>query len=125
MKRRWLQDWPWKTVITINAGLCKKKNALHKPTSDGYQPAEKLWKSACARELTLRETFDICRQCHKLAPFCFYNGNTFAAIGRTFILELLRKMPPAKAHGFRSVVGHYIAGTAGADELAKVLDELD
>jgi len=53
MKRRWLQDWPWETVITINAGLCKEKNALHKPTSDGYQPAQKLWESAVARELTL------------------------------------------------------------------------
>jgi len=124
MKRRWLQDWPWKTVVTINAGLCKEKNALHKPTSDGYEPAEKLWESAVSRELTLRETFDICRQCHKLAPFCFYNGNTFAAIGRTLIQDLLRKMPPDKAHGVRSVVGHYIAGTAGSDKLAKVLDDL-
>jgi hypothetical protein len=29
MKRRWLTDWPWETVVTINAGLCKEKNALH------------------------------------------------------------------------------------------------
>jgi hypothetical protein len=120
-----LQDWPWETVVTINAGLCKQKHALHKPTSDGYKPAQKLWEASCARELTLRETLDICRQCHKLAPFCFYNGNTFAAIGRTMIQDLLRKTSPVKAHGVRSVVGHYIAGTAGVEELAKVLDELD
>jgi hypothetical protein len=125
MKRRWLQDWPWETVVTINAGLCQEKNALHKPTSDGYKPAQKLWETSRKRELTLRETLDICRHCHKLAPFCFYNGNTFAAIGRTMIQDLLKKMPPVKAHGFRSVVGHYIAGTAGAEELAKAIDELD
>ena len=125
MKKRWLKDWPWQTVVTINAGLCKEKNALHKPTSDGYDSAQKLWESSSKRELILREVLDICRQCHKLAPFCFYNGNTFAAIGRTIIQELLQKMPPAKAHGFRSVVGHYIAGTAGADELSKALDNLD
>ena len=124
MKRRWLQDWPWQTVIAINAGLCKEKKALHKPTSDGYAPAQKLWESAGKRELTLRETLDICRQCHKLAPFCFYNGNTFAAIGRTVIQDILDKLPPMKAHGLRSVVGHYIAGTAGAEELSKVLDDL-
>ena len=124
MKRRWLQAWPWETVVTINAGLCKEKNALHKPTSDGYQPTQTLWESSRARELTLRETLDICRQCHKLAPFCFYNGNTFVAIGRTMIQDLLRKLPPVKAHSFRSVVGHYITGTAGADELSKALDEL-
>jgi len=124
MKMCWLKDWPWETVVAINAGLCKEKKALHQPTSDGYRPAEKLWEASRRRELTLRETLDLCRQCHRLAPFCFYNGNTFAAIGRTLIQDLLRKMPPVKAHSFRSVVGHYIAGTAGADELGKVLDDL-
>jgi hypothetical protein len=124
MKRRWLKAWPWETVVAINAGLCKEKNALHKPTSDGYKLAEKLWESSRPRELTLRETLDICRRCHKLAPFCFYNGNTFVAIGRTLIQDLPGKMTPVKAQAFRSVVGHYIAGTAGSDELGKALDEL-
>ena len=124
MKRRWLKDWPWETVVTINAGLCKEKKALHQPTSDGYKPAQKLWETSRARELTVRETLDLCRRCHKLAPFCFYNGNTFAAIGRTIFQELLRKLPPLKAHNVRSIVGHYIAGTAGGDELAEALDEL-
>ncbi len=125
MKQRWLRDWPWETVVAINAGLCKEKKALHKPNSDGHEPARKLWEKSRARELTLRETLDICRQCHRLTPFCFYNGNTFVAIGRTLIQDLMRKMPPMKAHGFRSMVGHYIAGTAGAAELAKALDELN
>lgn len=111
-------------MVTINAGLCKEKNALHKPTSDGHDPAKKLWEKSRTCELTLRETLEICRQCHKLAPFCFYNGNTFVAIGRTMIQDTIRKMSPTKAHSFRSVVGHYIAGTAGAEELAKALEEL-
>ena len=124
MKRLWLKDWPWETVVTINAGLCKEKKALHKSTSDGYAPARKLWQSACPREFTLHETLDICRRCHQLAPFCFYNGNTFAAIGRTLIQGILEKLPPLQAHALRSVAGHYIAGTAGADELLKVLEDL-
>jgi len=33
-------------------------------------------------------------------------------------------MPPVKAHGFSSVVRHYIAGTAGAEEIGLVLDDL-
>ena len=125
MKRRWLKDWPWTTVMTINAALCQEKNALHKPTSDGYKPAEKFWEASRDRELTLREILELCRHCHKLAPFCFYNGNTFAAIGRTIIQEILRKMSPAKAHTFRSVVGHFIAGTIGSAELEKSLRDLD
>jgi len=59
MKRKWLEDWPWETVITINAGLCKEKHALHKPTSEGYEPAKKLWESSRNLELTLRETLDM------------------------------------------------------------------
>ena len=125
MKRHWLKDWPWETVVSINAALCKEKKALHKATSDGYEPAKALWQKFGSRELTLRETFEICRRCHKLAPFCFYNGNTFAAIGRTLILDLLEKMPPVKAHAFRSVVSHYIAGTIGEAELDKTLKSLD
>lgn len=111
--------------MAINAGLCREKNALHKPTSDGYDAAQKLWESSRSRELALRETMDLCRQCHKLSPFCFYNGNTFVAIGRTLIQDLLRNMSPVKAQAFRSVVGHYIAGTAGSDELATALEDLD
>jgi len=34
-------------------------------------------------------------------------------------------MSPVKAQAFRSAVGHYIAGTAGSEELGKVLDELE
>jgi len=112
-------------VVAINAALCKEKKALHKPTSDGYDCAKKIWESARACELTLRETLDLCRKCHKLAPFCFYNGNTFAAIGRTIIQEILQKWPPVKAHNFRSVVGHYIAGTVGAQEMTDALAGLE
>ena len=53
MKRRWLKDWPWSTVITVNAGLCKEKNALHKPTADGYEAAHQVWEKSRQIELTL------------------------------------------------------------------------
>jgi hypothetical protein len=46
MKQLWLKDWPWETVVTINAALCQEKKALHKPTSDGYEPARKLWEKS-------------------------------------------------------------------------------
>ena len=125
MKKQWLKDWPWNTVVTINAGLCKEKSALHKPTSEGYELVRKLWEQSRSAELSLRETLEICRRCHKLSPFCFYNGNTFAAIGRIVIQDILGKMSPVKAQTFRSVVGHYIAGTIGDDELDKILAELN
>jgi hypothetical protein len=125
MKRRWLKDWPSPTVITINEGLCRQKKALHKPTDEGYEVARRTWEVARRAELTLRDALRVCRRCHQLSPFCFYNGNTFVAIGRVMIEGLLRSMTPAKAHAFRSVVGHFIAGTAGEDELDQALAEIE
>ena len=124
MKKRWLKDWPWETVVTINAGLCKEKHALHKATKDGHRSALTLWEKSRLQELELREVLGICRLCHQLSPFCFYNGNTFVAIGRIIIQDLLSVMPPAKAQTFRSVVGHYIAGTVGEDELDQSFRDL-
>jgi hypothetical protein len=121
MKRRWLEDWPWDTVVTINAGLCKEKHALHKPTSEGYQLAKSIWEESRSIQLSLRRTLEICRHCHKLSPFCFYNGNTFASIGRVIVQDILQTMSPVQAQTFRSIVGHYIAGTVGEEELDQAL----
>lgn len=124
MNKLWLAEWPWETVVAINAGLCKEKNALHKSTSEGYATARKTWEESRSIPLSLRQALEICRHCHKLSPFCFYNGNTFAAIGRTIIRDVLHKMSPVKAQALRSIVGHYIAGTAGERELAQALAEV-
>ena len=124
MKKRWLKDWPRETVVTINAGLCKEKHALHKPTAAGHKSALTLWEKSRLKDLELHEVLRICRFCHQLSPFCFYNGNTFAAIGRILVQDLLSTMPPVKAQTFRSIVGHYIAGTVGEDALDQSLREL-
>jgi hypothetical protein len=110
-------------VTEINRGLCKQKNALHKPTSDGHEPAKTLWEKNQSKEFALTEALEICLQCHRLAPFCFYNGNTFAAIARDFITELSPKLPADKAHILRSIAGHIVAGTA-TDIERKQLDSI-
>jgi hypothetical protein len=125
MTRVWLRDWPWETISAINSGLCKEKNALHKPTSEGHELARKVWEDSRQIKMPLRQALEICRQCHKLSPFCFYNGNTFVAVGRTMIQNTLGKLSPEKAQAFRSVVGHYIAGTAGETELNDALAGLE
>ena len=82
MKRAWLELFDWEMVTATNAALCQAKNALHKPTSDGYARTRALWEESHLRLMTLAEMVDLCRECHRLAPFCNYNGNTFAAIAR-------------------------------------------
>jgi hypothetical protein len=87
-------------VIAANAALCQGKSALHRPSSDGQEPVRKLWESKHQQSMWLDEAVDLCRHCHRLAPFCNYNGNTFAAIARQLILEL--RLAPDQAHLIRS-----------------------
>ncbi len=119
----WLASFDWEMVVEINRGLCSRKNALHKPTSDGYQLAKTLWEKNQFAELSLSDALQVCLQCHRLAPFCFYNGNTFAAIARDFITDLSRKLSAEKSFILRSVAGHIVAGTA-TDIERKQLDEI-
>jgi hypothetical protein len=107
--------------------LCAE-NALHKPTSDGHVPAKKLWEQSHAKKLKFTEALEICRRCHRLAPFCFYNGNTFASIARDLIDDLPPRFAADQAHILRSIAGHIVAGTATdieTKQLEKILEELD
>jgi len=114
MKRVWLRDYSWEFVTAQNAMLCSAKSALHKPTSDGHEITRQLWESHYLQETTLNEAVELCRRCHRGAPFCFYNGNTFAAIIRDVINQL--DLPAARKLVVRSLAGHIVAGVATAEE---------
>ncbi len=121
MQQIWLKEWPWETVVTINAGLCKEKGMPHQHNGAGYEAARQAWEEARSHELTLAQALGVCRRAHEYAPFAFFNGNTFVAIGRILVQDVLKRLPPDKAQIFRSVVGHYIAGTTGQEELDAML----
>jgi hypothetical protein len=123
LTKAWLEPFDWEFVAEANRGLCAQRNALHKPTSDGYEPARRLWEEHRTKNLTLTQALEICRRCHKLAPFCFYNGNTFAAIARDFISEISPGLSADKGHILRSIAGHIVAGTA-TDVEEKQLDAM-
>ena len=113
--RPWLVGVPWDLVVYQNAALCAAKSALHKPTSDGYAETKKLWDTRHREAMSLFEVITLCRDCHRLAPFCFYNGNTFAAIARNLIGGL--NLEPARAAAVRSLAGHIVAGVASDEEI--------
>jgi hypothetical protein len=118
MRRPWLKHIGWETVVASNEHLCQGGNALHKPTSDGYEPTKALWIENCERELELAEAIEICRQCHRMAPFCFYNGNTFVAI----IRDCITRAPDFSAAQIalaKSLAGHMVAGTAEPEEIVQ------
>jgi hypothetical protein len=113
--KSWLADVPWDLVIFQNASLCQAKNALHKPTSDGYEATKTLWETRHLETMSLMEAVDLCRKCHRMAPFCFYNGNTFAAIARSMVEPL--GLPAAEAAILRSLAGHIVAGVATPEQI--------
>jgi hypothetical protein len=113
--RPWLESFSWDIVTTLNRGLCEAKNALHKPTSDGHEDTKALWDSNHLKEMTLADAADLCRRCHRMAPFCFYNGNTFAAI-MTLVVKRLA-LPADQAFIVRSLAGHIVSGVATNEEM--------
>src|SRR5262245_34464739 len=110
----WLAPFTWEVVTAQNAVLCQAKNALHKPTSDGHDATKRLWESRHREAMRLADAVDLCRRCHRLAPFCFYNGNTFASIIALVIKRL--DLPADQAYVVRSLAGHIVAGVATTEE---------
>ncbi len=115
IRRVWLAEIPWALVVWQNEQLCAAKNAHHGPTSDGYEATRELWESHRFEETDLLALADLCRRCHRLAPFTNYNGNTFAAIIRALIDQL--NLEPRQAALGRSLAGHIVAGVAGDEEV--------
>ncbi|OYW31484.1 MAG: hypothetical protein B7Z47_00975 [Chthoniobacter sp. 12-60-6] len=113
--RSWLERFSWDFVVAQNAVLCQAKNALHKPTSDGFDATKALWETRHAEPMNLMEAVDLCRQCHRMAPFCFYNGNTFAAIARSMVDQV--SLAAAEAAVLRSLTGHIVAGVATPEQI--------
>jgi len=127
MKRAWFKNRDWEFVVAMNAGLCQSGNALHKPTSEGYEETKAFWNENHARELTLAEAVEICRRCHRMAPFCFYNGNTFVAIIRDCIAHA-PGLGTQQVTLAKSLAGHMVAGTAEPEEVSQfsqLLRDLD
>jgi hypothetical protein len=114
--RPWLEPFTWQVVTAQNAVLCQAKKALHKPTSDGHETTRELWESLHREPMALDEAIDLCRRCHRMAPFCSYNGNTFASVVALVIRSL--DLPTDRAVVVRSLAGHIVAGVASEEEEA-------
>ena len=87
---------------------------MHGPISDGYGVTMELWTRNHGEEMTLGQAVELCRRSHPLAPFCHYNGNTFAAVIRDVIHQL--KISETERVVLRSLTGHIVAGVASEEE---------
>ena len=64
------------------------------------------------------------RAFHRRAPFLFFNGNTFADIGRGLAALLFRDLPPMRLKEVTSAVAHFVAGVLDREAMVQIVDEL-
>jgi hypothetical protein len=81
-RAQFLQNWEWSSVTQINRGLCERGGAQRGVNSETHAAAAEEWEKQRGSTLTLLETFQFLKSCHRRAPFLFFNGNTFAEIVR-------------------------------------------
>jgi hypothetical protein len=73
--------------------------------------------------MSLAEVAELCRRCHLLAPFCNFNGNTFATVIRLVVSGL--GLPEADSLVLRSLAGHIVAGVATQEERTAFAEFID
>ncbi|MEI6083830.1 MAG: hypothetical protein WCS70_05970 [Verrucomicrobiota bacterium] len=119
-----VKNWDWQSVVLINRGACERGGAQHGLNSETAGACAAEWEGQRVRVATLGETFDFLKRCHRLAPFLFFNGNTFAAIGRELGRALFSDLPPARNREVTSAVAHYIAGVLDREAMVQIVESL-
>lgn len=91
-----IKNWDWQSVVGINRGACERGRARHGFNSETASACEAQWKEKRPTEFTLIDLIEFLKSFHRLAPFLFFNGNTFAAIGRQLAFALFNDLPTAR-----------------------------
>ena len=83
-----IKNWDWQLITSLNRGACERGRALHGVNSETGRACEAEWEASRERVFTLGEAIDFLKSFHRKAPFLFFNGNTFADIGRRLSMAL-------------------------------------
>lgn len=123
-RAEFLQNWDWNAVISINRGACERSRAQHGVNSETGAACAADWERLHPQTLTLGETFDLLRSYHRRSPFLFFNGNTFATIGRELSFALFSDLVPGRKREVGSAVAHYIAGVLDREAMVQIIETL-
>src|SRR5208282_3558345 len=123
-RAKFLQNWDWSSVAQINGGLCERGRAQRGVNSETHAAVAKEWEKRRASELTLLETFQFLKSCHRRAPFLFFNGNTFAEIGRTLATALFADLKFQRRKEASSAVAHFITGVLDEEMMLAMIESL-
>jgi hypothetical protein len=119
-----LKNRSWELVIGLNQGACARGGAQHGKNSESYAAVEAEWRQRQNEICSLAETIEFLRQCHRRAPFLFFNGNTFADIGRTTVDLIFAELSTGRRREVMSAVAHYIAGVLPWDPMVEIVESL-
>jgi hypothetical protein len=119
-----LKNWDWQSVIGINRGACERGRAQHGVNSEAGGTCAQEWEALRPQVLTLSDTIDRLREFHRKAPFLFFNGNTFASIGRELSFVLFRDLPPGRRREAGSAVAHCVAGVLDREAMVQIVESL-
>jgi hypothetical protein len=109
--------WIWR-------GACARGGAQHGFNRETQEATAREWEEKRNVILSLGDTLDFLRHCHRRAPFLFFNGNTFADIARQLAAALFADLSVGRRREATSAVAHYVAGVLDRDSMATILDEL-
>jgi len=123
-RAKFLQNWDWPSVTQINGGLCERGRAQRGINPETYAAVAEEWEKRRASELTLLATFQFLQSCHRRAPFLFFNGNTFAEIGRALATALFHNLPFHRRKEVSSAVAHFITGVLDLKSMTEIIESL-
>ena len=119
-----IKNWGWQSVVSINRGACERGRAQHGVNSEAGTACATDWEKQKTIVFSFQETLDLLKSFHRRAPFLFFNGNTFATIGRETSFALFRDLPVVRRREVASSIAHYIAGVLDRDDMVSIVDSL-
>jgi hypothetical protein len=119
-----LKNRSWELVVSLNQGACARGSAQHGKNSESYATVEASWREWQSEVRSLAETIEFLRQCHRRAPFLFFNGNTFADVGRTIVDLIFAELSTPRRRELMSAVAHYIAGVLPWESMSEIVESL-
>ena len=124
-----IKNWDWQFVAGFNRGACERGKAQFGHNSETHERVRQQWETIRSQTLTLGEALGFLFQCHRAAPFLFFNGNTFGEIARRIVDAVFVEFPLSRRREASSLAAHYVAGVldrvsmeAGLNALAELAD---
>jgi hypothetical protein len=105
-----IKNWDWQFVTSFNQGSCERGKAQFGHNSETHGQVRQRWETLQNQTLTLGEALDFQLQCHRAAPFLFFNGNTFGEIARSIVDAVFIEFPLSRRREAASLAAHYVAG---------------